>query len=91
MAAYRAIRLRGLRVPDDVSVVGFDNMEQIAPWLDPPLTTMQLPHYEMGRWAVEHVLRDLRGEVEGPPLQQRMPCPIVVRDSVNPPARVRVG
>lgn len=88
MGAYRAIRLRGLRVPDDVSVIGFDNMEQIAPWLDPPLTTMQLPHYEMGRWAVEHVLADLRGELEGTPVQKRMPCPIVVRDSVAAPGRV---
>jgi LacI family repressor for deo operon, udp, cdd, tsx, nupC, and nupG len=84
MGAYRAIRLRGLRVPDDVSVVGFDNMEQIAPWLDPPLTTMQLPHYEMGRWAVEHVLGQPAGQL-GQPVQQRLPCPLVARDSVGPP------
>lgn len=86
MGAYRAIRLRGLRVPHDISVVGFDNMEQIAPWLDPPLTTMQLPHYEMGRWAVEHVLRDpgLEGEGETPP-QRCMPCPLIERASVAAP------
>jgi LacI family transcriptional regulator len=85
MGAYRAIRLRGLKVPHDVSVVGFDNMEQIAPWLDPPLTTMQLPHYEMGRWAVEHVLRDPGSEEDELPPQRRMPCPVVERSSVAPP------
>lgn len=86
MGAYRAIRLRGLKVPSDVSVVGFDNMEQIAPWLDPPLTTMQLPHYEMGRWAVEQVLRD-PGPVGGDemPPQCRMPCAAIERASVAPP------
>ena len=84
MGAYRAIRRAGLAVPDDVSVIGFDNQDQIAPWLDPPLTTMQLPHEAMGRWAVEHLLRVLSGEAEGP-RQQWMECPLVVRDSVAPP------
>lgn len=84
MGAYRAIRRAGLRVPDDISVIGFDNQDQIAPWLDPPLTTMQLPHEAMGRWAVEHLLRVLSGEAEGP-RQQRLECPLVVRDSVAPP------
>jgi LacI family transcriptional regulator len=84
MGAYRAIRRAGLSVPDDISVIGFDNQDQIAPWLDPPLTTMQLPHEAMGRWAVEHLLRVLSGEAVGPQ-QRRMDCPLVVRDSVAPP------
>jgi len=84
MGAYRAIRRAGLSIPDDISVIGFDNQDQIAPWLDPPLTTMQLPHEAMGRWAVEHLLGVLSGETEGPQ-QQRMDCPLVVRDSVAPP------
>ena len=84
MGAYRAIRRAGLTVPDDISVIGFDNQDQIAPWLDPPLTTMQLPHDAMGRWAVEHLLRVLSGEAVGPQ-QRRMECPLVVRDSVAPP------
>lgn len=87
MGALRAMRVRGLRAPDDVSVVGFDNEEQIAPWLDPPLTTVQLPHYEMGKWAVEQLLGSGKGvavpEGEGPP-QHLMACPLVERDSVGP-------
>ena len=84
MGAYRAARHAGLSIPDDLSVVGFDNQSQIAPYLDPPLTTVQLPHEEMGRWAVEHLTRVLSGDIEGP-RQQRMACPLVVRDSVAPP------
>ena len=45
MGAYRAIRRAGLSVPHDISVIGFDNQEQLAPWLDPPLTTMQPVSY----------------------------------------------
>ena len=84
MGAYRAIRRAGLSIPDDVSIIGFDNQDQIAPWLDPPLTTMALPHEQMGRWAVEYLLRVLSGEAEGP-RQMRMECPLVVRQSVAPP------
>ena len=84
MGVFRAIRRAGLSVPNDISVIGFDNQDQIAPWLDPPLTTMQLPHEAMGGWAVEHLLRVLSGEAEGP-RQQRLECPLVVRDSVAPP------
>jgi LacI family transcriptional regulator len=87
MGALRALRVRGLRAPYDVSVVGFDNEEQIAPWLDPPLTTVQLPHYEMGRWAAEQLLASGEAadasEGDGPP-QHLMPCPLVERDSVGP-------
>lgn len=85
MGAYRAIRHRGLRVRDDISVVGFDDMEQIAPWLDPPLTTVRLPHYEMGRWAVEYVLGIARNGSDPSVPQHRMPCLLVERGSVGPP------
>jgi LacI family transcriptional regulator len=86
MGAYRALRRAGLRVPDDVSVVGFDNEEPIAPWLDPPLTTIRLPHYEMGRWAVQYLLNanGAAQRMDRPP-QHRMPCPPVLRESVGPP------
>ena len=89
MGAYRAARRAGLSVPEDLSIVGFDNQDQIAPWLDPPLTTVQLPHEALGRWAVEHLLGVLSGDIEGP-RQQRMRCPLVLRDSVAPP-RDRTG
>lgn len=88
MGAYRAVAERGLRIPDDFSVVGFDDHPLIAASLSPGLTTVGLPHYEMGEWAVETLL-ELAGDPTRPtgqPLQMLMPCPLVRRDSVGPPA-----
>jgi len=88
MGAVRALRYRGLRVPTDVSVVGYDDAQEIAPWLDPPLTTVALPHYEMGQWAVRHLLGRIEPTGDEPPAQppqHRIACPLVVRDSVAPP------
>ena len=49
MGAYDAIKERGLRIPDDVAVVGFDNQELIAAYLRPGLTTVALPFDDDGR------------------------------------------
>ncbi len=84
LRAYQSARRVGLDIPDDISIVGFDNLETIAPWLDPGLTTVQLPHYEMGRWAVERLERMIDGE-DLPAEQHRMECPLVVRESVGIP------
>lgn len=81
---YNEARRQGLAIPDDLSIVGFDNMEPAASWLDPPLTTVQLPHYEMGRLAVESLERLINGE-EQEDQQQSVECPLVVRASVAPP------
>lgn len=64
MGVYDALRDRGLRVPDDVSVVGFDNQEVIAAHLRPPLSTVALPHYELGVLGVRLLMR--LGPAEGP-------------------------
>jgi LacI family transcriptional regulator len=56
MGAFEAIKLRGLRIPEDIAVVGFDNLEIIAASLIPGLTTVALPHYEMGQRSVELAL-----------------------------------
>jgi LacI family transcriptional regulator len=83
MGAYDALRQMRKRIPDDVAVIGFDNYELISANLHPELTTMQLPHYEMGRWAVESVLQMSENSHEKYPVQQIMlPCPIVVRNSI---------
>jgi LacI family transcriptional regulator len=90
MGAYFAFTERGLTVPDDVSVVGFDDQHYIADALRPSLTTMALPHAAMGRWAIEHLLTAPWGE-DRPPLQWRLPCPIVERGSVGPVPESGVG
>lgn len=83
MGAYRAIAERRLRIPHDVSVIGFDDQVLIAPWLVPGLTTMALPHYEMGRWAVERLIGEPGDTLE--PVQHRMACRMIRRESVAPP------
>lgn len=83
VGAYVAAHHRGLEIPRDLSIVGYDDQQLVAAELDPPLTTVALPHYEMGRWAMEVALgsRD-PGQSDTAHL---MPCPIVRRDSVGPP------
>ena len=79
MGAYDALRELGLNVPEDVSVIGFDDQEVIAAYLRPALTTMALPHFEMGRWAVNALLA---GQ-EQTPVQAKLECPLVPRASVS--------
>jgi LacI family transcriptional regulator len=86
MGVYAVARRLGLRIPQDVSVVGHDDQQYIAAELDPPLTTVALPHREMGRWAVETLLDDPAGAEQAATAQPvLMPCPLVRRTSVGPP------
>lgn len=90
MGAYRAAAERGLRIPEDLSVVGFDDQAPIPTSLFPALTTVALPHYEMGEWAVATLVDLFEGQ-EGSRLLAaspvRMACPLVLRDSVAAPPR----
>ncbi|HMQ30658.1 MAG TPA: LacI family DNA-binding transcriptional regulator [Chloroflexaceae bacterium] len=81
MGAYEAIKSRGLRIPDDVAVVGFDNLEVVAAHLYPPLSTIELPHYQMGEWAVNYLLGHADVPLDGAPAQHRIPCRLVERAS----------
>lgn len=86
MGAYRAAAELGLRIPADVSVVGFDNQEVIAAGLFPDLTTVALPHHAMGAWAVDTLIPLISGELSSPvPAPLTMACPLVRRSSVAPP------
>jgi LacI family transcriptional regulator len=53
MGAYDAVKERGLRIPHDIGIVGYDNQEIIAAYLRPPLTTVALPFEDMGAAAVD--------------------------------------
>lgn len=81
MGAYEALKEFGLRIPDDVAVVGFDNQELIAAQLRPPLSTVALPHYEMGRWAVNYLIAQA-GRRETRPVRHYPGCVYVERESV---------
>ncbi|MET9661081.1 LacI family DNA-binding transcriptional regulator [Streptomyces sp. NPDC006510] len=81
MGAYDAIKERGLRIPDDIAVIGFDNQELIAAYLRPGLTTVALPFEVMGAKGV-----DMLGALTaGQPLdttRMKVGCPLIERSSV---------
>ena len=85
MGAYQAAALLGLSVPADLSIVGVDNLEIIAADLLPGLTTLALPHYEMGRWAIDRLHRQIVGGTSDSPFQEQLECPLIERGSVAPP------
>jgi LacI family transcriptional regulator len=92
MGAYRAAAELGLRIPEDVSFVGFDNQQLIAENLHPALTTVALPHYEMGAWAAENLIDAIEGKTDLALFAAHptvLDCPLVVRDSVAPPRSPR--
>ncbi|TVR68123.1 MAG: LacI family DNA-binding transcriptional regulator [Spirochaetaceae bacterium] len=82
--AFRAAHRRGMVIPRDLSVAGFDNEELVSLFTDPALTTVQLPHYEMGYWAVTNLLGQIAG-TGAAGIRHRIACPLVARDSVGPP------
>ncbi|HCT76621.1 MAG TPA: LacI family transcriptional regulator [Micromonosporaceae bacterium] len=93
MGAYRAAAERNLRIPQDISIVGFDDQDLIAPELAPTLTTVALPHYAMGQWAARRLVNAI-AEAKSPLADtavreqiHTMPCPLVRRNSVGPPSR----
>ena len=86
MGAYQAAREAGLSIPADVSIVGYDNMSDLAGGLFPGLTTVELPHYEMGAWAVRQLLV-LNTVPPGPATHARLRGELIRRGSVSAPPR----
>ncbi|BDP44185.1 LacI family transcriptional regulator (plasmid) [Deinococcus aetherius] len=79
LGALRALRERGVRVPDDVAVVGYSDIH-LAGLSDPPLTTVHVPRRRLGRAAARLLGDLLAGRVE-PPLHVTVPPKLVVRTS----------
>ncbi|MGO4680178.1 LacI family DNA-binding transcriptional regulator [Microbacterium sp. 2MCAF23] len=82
VGAYHALSDAGLRVPHDVSVIGFDGSPLTQAVL-PRLTSVALPYEELGRIAAEMLLQDAR-----PSLPVRVPMPLVRGASVSAPSRL---
>jgi DNA-binding LacI/PurR family transcriptional regulator len=81
LGAYRALREAGLRIPEDVSVVGFDDIEEAAEF-SPPLTTIAQDWDLLGREVLRVASESLAG---APPQEVFLPTRLVIRDSVAPP------
>jgi LacI family transcriptional regulator len=85
VGCYAALDEAGLRCPDDISVIGFNDM----PFIDrlrPPLTTVRFPHYQLGTEAAQLLLERI-GEREGPVKILYLAPELVVRGSVAQPAQ----
>ncbi|BCB75814.1 LacI family DNA-binding transcriptional regulator [Phytohabitans flavus] len=83
-----AVRELGRRVPDDVSIVGYDNWHEFAADCQPPLTTVDLNLQQIGEIAVKHLFAALDGQPSSGVVRQ--PSRLIVRDSTGPrlsPAR----
>jgi len=86
VGAYDAVKSRGLRVPEDISVVGFDD-EDLASYMVPPLSTVLLPHEEMARWAVGALLDQNEGISSHRSARKiKIECPLVERASIAAPS-----
>jgi LacI family transcriptional regulator len=83
VGAYQAAAEFGLAIPGDLSVVSFDDSD-LASWLRPGLTSAAIPHFELGRRAVEILLAP-----DKPIGVHRIPMPLRERGSVGPPGRKR--
>jgi LacI family transcriptional regulator len=80
LGTYQALREAGVTIPDDVSVLSFDDSE-LAAWLRPQLTSISLPHYQLGWQAVELLLGQ-----QSEPAVVRVPMPVRQRASVVKPS-----
>lgn len=86
IGALRALRAAGLAVPDDVSIVGFDDVD-LAAYVDPPLTTIAQETVEMGRWAVRRLREAIEGRRDGAGDDVQLPVRLEIRGSTGPPPR----
>jgi LacI family transcriptional regulator len=84
LGVYEAARQRGLRIPQDLSVIGFDDLPA-ARWVSPPLTTVRQPLAEMGRVAAE-MLGDLIDGVSLRSQRVELSTELIVRESTAGPA-----
>jgi LacI family transcriptional regulator len=84
LGCYDVLRERGLAIPDDVSLIGYNDI-QFADKFDPPLTTIRVPHYQVGVKAAQLLLEALAGG-DTTPMTLRLAPSLVVRASTAPPA-----
>lgn len=80
IGALSALRERGFRVPQDIAVVGFDDIP-LARYMNPPLTSVHVPIFEMGERAARRLIEALAGGPSAPGRHERLPTRLVVRDS----------
>jgi LacI family transcriptional regulator len=81
MGCFTAVAEAGLRIPQDISVVGYDD-DELSRHLRPQLTTLELPHRPMGAWALRQLART--SSIKGSPRVHRVGCALIERASSQP-------
>ncbi|WP_084884144.1 DNA-binding transcriptional regulator CytR [Vibrio sp. qd031] len=89
IGAMQTVKKMGLRIPEDISVVGFDDIQYSA-YTDPPLTTVKQPRYEIGRESALMLLARLKGHSGSIP-SKILEAKSVIRESTCPPASALEG
>ena len=86
IGAMRAFYKYNYRVPDDISIVGFDDISA-AGFLNPPLTTIHAPAFQMGQYAAHYVtqMTDSFTQQEALPVRITLPCTLCIRESCGKP------
>jgi LacI family repressor for deo operon, udp, cdd, tsx, nupC, and nupG len=82
----KTVRSAGVRIPDDVSVIGFDGIE-FADYVEPTLTTFQQPLHELGRAGARTLLKMIRGEIDRADWNIQLPLLLLERDTTGPAPR----
>ncbi len=82
LRAYPIIRKAGLTIPDDISIIGYDDAD-FAARIDVPLTTIVHPKYQIGKWAAEILFDEISCDGPRPPHQMIIKPTLAVRDSVT--------
>ncbi len=82
VGCYEALKEMGLSIPEDISVIGYDD-DEIARHLSPPLTSMNLADRSMGRWVIDQLFHGEAGNDRHP--VTKLECALVERDSIAPP------
>lgn len=81
IGAMKIIKDRGLRIPGDISVVGFDDIEQ-ASHIEPPLTTVRVHNEELGRVAVQKLIEAMNNRSKRPE-RTIIPTELIIRESAS--------
>jgi DNA-binding LacI/PurR family transcriptional regulator len=89
IGAMDAIKRAGLRIPEDIAIVGYDDIP-LAAHTSPALTTVRQPTREQGRAAAQFLLNRIEGDHEQPRSEKTFQCELVVRESTNPTTEVSV-
>ncbi|MGI5858838.1 MAG: LacI family DNA-binding transcriptional regulator [Tepidanaerobacteraceae bacterium] len=87
--AYKVIQEQGLTIPQDISIVGFDDI-YISEILMPPLTSIKQPSYEMGLMSAAMLIKNIKGEQLKDTKVEYKPI-LSARKSVGPPPQIEVG